>query len=154
MFAVSPSIEICLRPDLAATHLPFFIGTRPRNSEVGMARRVCGITGFAHDAKWGACRGDLARDDFDISKVSKVIAHAVVANQRDEVSTSVRRVVATAPPFIDCVDLCDRSTGWGDDERFAAKDIDRRIIVVIGPVTDIAHRKRKDIGRDWDCGRC
>jgi hypothetical protein len=26
--------------------------------------------------------------------------------------------------------------------------------VVIGPVTHVAHRKRKDIGRDWDCGRC
>ena len=68
-------------------------------------------------------------------------------------SASVRRVVSTAPPFVDRVDLCDRSTSWGDDEGLATKDINGWIIVMIGPVTHIAHGERKDVGRFRDRGR-
>ena len=68
-------------------------------------------------------------------------------------STSIRRVVAAARPFIDRVDLRDRSASWGDDECFATKHVDSWIIVMVSPVTDFAHCERKDIGRDWDRGR-
>ena len=119
-----------------------------------MARRVRSVTGLAHDAKWSAGCDDLPCDNINGSKVSKVVTHAVVTNQRDEVSASVRRIISAARPVVDCADLRNRSAGWGDDECFAAEDINGWIIVVIGPVTHIAHREGKDIGRDWDRGRC
>ena len=85
--------------------------------------------------------------------MSKVVTHAVVANERDEMPAAVRRVVCTTPPFVDRVDLCDRSTSWGDDEGLTTKHVDGWIIVMVSPVTHVAHGERKEVSRCRDRGR-
>ena len=63
-------------------------------------------------------------------------------------SASIRRVVSTAPPFVNRVDLCDRSAGWGDDDGLTTKHVDSWIIVMVSSITHVAHGERKDVGRD------